>query len=414
MGKNIFFEYLKIALQSIKSQALRTILTALIIAIGITALVGILTAIDAIKSSLTGQFALLGANTFTIQNRGPNIRIGRSGERPKNYPSITYYEAMNFKERMPATRARTSVSFQATGIAEAKYKSLKTNPNVSVMAADENYLHTGGYELESGRNLSLNDIKDAAAVALIGQDIVSNLFPKENPLGKFISIGDARYRIVGVLAPKGNSFGFGGDKSLFIPITKARTKYATASRSFAVNVMALESTELESVVDEATATMRAVRKLKPKEETNFNIIKSDSVSESLIDNLSYVSMAAIIIAAITLLGAAIALMNIMLVSVTERTSEIGIRKAIGAKSNAILSQFLTEAIAICLLGGLAGIIFGILIGNGISMLVGGAFIIPWAWMSLSAIICFLVGLLSGFYPALKASRLDPIESLRYE
>ncbi|QNR24703.1 ABC transporter permease [Croceimicrobium hydrocarbonivorans] len=414
MGKNIFFEYLKIALQSIKSQALRTILTALIIAIGITALVGILTAIDAIKSSLTGQFALLGANTFTIQNRGPNIRIGRSGERPKTYPSITYYEAMKFKEQMPAKRARTSVSFQATGAAEAKYKNLKTNPNVSVMAADENYLHTGGYELESGRNLSLNDIKDAAAVALIGQDIVSNLFAKEDPLGKFISIGDARYRIVGVLAPKGNSFGFGGDKSLFIPITKARTKYATANRSFAVNVMALESTELESVVDEATATMRAVRKLKPKEETNFNIIKSDSISESLIENLSYVSMAAIIIAAITLLGAAIALMNIMLVSVTERTSEIGIRKAIGAKSNAILSQFLTEAIAICLLGGLAGIIFGILIGNGISMLVGGAFIIPWAWMSLSAIICFLVGLLSGFYPALKASRLDPIESLRYE
>ncbi|WP_421754335.1 ABC transporter permease [Croceimicrobium sp.] len=414
MGKNIFFEYLKIALQSIKSQALRTILTALIIAIGITALVGILTAIDAIKSSLTGQFALLGANTFTIQNRGPNIRIGRSGERPKNYPSITYYEAMKFKERMPATRARTSVSFQATGIAEAKYKNLKTNPNVSVMAADENYLHTGGYELESGRNLSLNDIKDAAAVALIGQDIVRNLFPKEVALGKFISIGDARYRIVGILAPKGNSFGFGGDKSMFIPITKARTKYATANRSFAVNVMALESTELESVVDEATATMRAVRKLNPKEETNFNIIKSDSVSESLIENLSYVSMAAIIIAAITLLGAAIALMNIMLVSVTERTSEIGIRKAIGAKSNAILSQFLTEAIAICFLGGLAGIIFGILIGNGISMLVGGAFIIPWAWMSLSAIICFLVGLVSGFYPALKASRLDPIESLRYE
>ncbi len=414
MGKNIFFEYLKIALQSIKSQALRTILTALIIAIGITALVGILTAIDAIKSSLTGQFALLGANTFTIQNRGPNIRIGRSGERPKNFPAITYYEAMNFKERMPATRARTSVSFQATGIAEAKYKNLKTNPNVSVMAADENYLHTGGYELESGRNLSLNDIKDAAAVALIGQDIVSNLFPKESPLGKFISIGDARYRVVGVLAPKGNSFGFGGDKSLFIPITKARSKYATASRSFAVNVMALESADLESVVDEATAIMRAVRKLKPKEETIFNIIKSDSVSESLIDNLSYVSMAAIIIAAVTLLGAAIALMNIMLVSVTERTSEIGIRKAIGAKSNAILSQFLTEAIAICFLGGLAGIIFGILIGNGISMLVGGAFIIPWAWMSLSAIICFLVGLLSGFYPALKASRLDPIESLRYE
>ena len=216
------------------------------------------------------------------------------------------------------------------------------------------------------------------------------------------------------MAAKGNSFGFGGDKSILIPITKARTKYATANRSFAVNVMSMESTQLDAVVDEATATMRAVRKLNPKEETNFNIIRSDSLSENLIDNLQYVSLAAIIIAAITLLGAAIALMNIMLVSVTERTREIGVRKAIGAKSKAILSQFLTEAVAICLLGGIAGIIFGILIGNGTSLLIGGPFIVPWSWMSLSAVLCFVVGLVSGFYPALKASRLDPIESLRYE
>jgi putative ABC transport system permease protein len=157
-----------------------------------------------------------------------------------------------------------------------------------------------------------------------------------------------------------------------------------------------------------------VRKLKPKLEDNFAIIRSDNISESLIDNLKYVSLAAIIIASVTLLGAAIALMNIMLVSVTERTSEIGVRKAIGAKSNAILSQFLTEAIVICLIGGLGGIIFGIAIGNGVSLIIGGSFIIPWTWMLLSAVICFAVGLVSGFYPALKASRLDPIESLRYE
>lgn len=414
MGKSIFFEYLKIALQSIKSQALRTILTALIIAIGITALVGILTAIDTIKASLTGQFALLGANTFTIQNRGPNIRIGRQGERPKNYPSITYYEAMRFKERMPKTQAKSSVSFAATGIAEVSYQGLRTNPNIALMAADENFLATGGYELERGRNLSEADVQNASSVAVIGQEILNSLFAKKNPLGEFIRVGESRYRVIGVLAPKGNSFGFGGDKSVLIPITNARTKYATANRSFAINVMSNESVNLDAAVDQATAKMRSVRKLKPLEETNFNIIRSDSLSESLIDNLSYVSMAAIIIAAITLLGAAIALMNIMLVSVTERTREIGIRKAIGAKSKAILSQFLTEAVAICLMGGFAGIIFGILIGNLTSLLVNGPFIIPWTWMSLSAVLCFFVGLISGFYPALKASRLDPIESLRYE
>lgn len=414
MGKNIFFEYLKIALQSIKSQALRTILTALIIAIGISALVGILTAIDAIKSSLTGEFALLGANTFTIQNRGPNIRIGRSGEQPKNYPPISYYEALRFKERMPKEQSKTSVSFVATGVAQLSYGNESTNPNIAIMAADENYLLTGGYTLESGRNISENDVTNASAVTLIGQEIVNRLFPKVNPVGKMISIGNDRYRVIGVLAPKGNSFGFGGDKSVFIPISKARSKYATANRSFAINVMATDGNALNEVIDDATAMMRAVRKLHPREEDNFNIIKSDSLSESLIDNLSYVSMAAVIIAAITLLGAAIALMNIMLVSVTERTREIGIRKAIGAKSRAILSQFLTEAIAICLLGGFGGIILGIIIGNITSQVVDGPFILPWNWMSLSAILCLLVGLISGFYPALKASRLDPIESLRYE
>lgn len=414
MRKGLFFEYLKIALQSIKSQALRTILTALIIAIGITALVGILTAIDAIKGSLTGQFALLGANTFTIQNRSPNIRIGNRGSRPKYYPSISYYEALRFKEKMPARHAVTSISFMGTSVAEVKFENQSSNPNITVMAIDENYLQSAGYNLSSGRNLSAGDVESSAAVVIIGQELVSKLFPKKDPVGKFISLAGNRFRVIGVLEAKGNSFGFGGDKSAMIPITKGRSLYATANRSFAINVMAKSSGELDAAEGDAIATMRAVRKLKPKQENNFTVVKSDSISETLIDNLAYVSLAAIVIAAVTLLGAAIALMNIMLVSVTERTREIGIRKAIGAKSTAILSQFLTEAIAICLLGGLAGIIFGILIGNGTSLLIGGSFIIPWAWMSLSAIICFVVGLVSGFYPALKASRLDPIESLRYE
>ena len=410
----MFFEYLKIALQSIKTQLLRTILTSLIIAIGITALVGILTAIDVIKLSLTGQFALLGANTFTIQNRSPDIRIGRGGEKPKYYPSISFYEALSFKEKMPYKQASTSVSFMASGTTEVKYENKSTNPNIAVMAVDENYLSTGGYELESGRNFTKNDIDDAEASVMIGQEIVNSLFPKENALGKVIQFAGNRFRIIGILAEKGNSFGFGGDKSILIPITKARTLYATSGRSFAVNVMAKESLNLEEVVSEATAVMRAVRKLKPKSDDNFAIVRSDNLSESLIGNLKYVSMAAVVIASVTLLGAAIALMNIMLVSVTERTQEIGIRKAVGAKSHAILSQFLTEAIVICLIGGFGGIIFGIAIGNAVSAGIGGSFIIPWTWMFLSALLCLGVGLISGFYPALKASQLDPIESLRHE
>ncbi len=407
-------ENIKVALRSIRAQMLRTILTSLIIAIGIMALVGILTAIDAIKVSLTGNFALLGANTFTIQNRGPNIRIGSGGEKPRNYPKITYYEALRFKDRLDDPRALPSVSFQASGIAEVKYQNRVTNPNISVMAVDENYLQTGGYKMEVGRNFSSSEVEEARPVALIGPELKEKLFADEEALGALVRLAGQRYRVVGVLKSKGNSFGFGGDKSIWIPITQARKTYPVSNRSFAINVMASSGDHLESAISQSTALMRAVRKLKPKEEDNFVIVKSDSLSQTLIENLSKVTAAAVLIAAITLLGAAIALMNIMLVSVTERTREIGVRKAIGAKASTIRNQFLTEAIVICFLGGAGGIVLGIAIGNGTSALIGGQFIIPWLWMLVSALLCLIVGLVSGFYPAYKASKLDPIEALRYE
>lgn len=414
MRSGILSENFKIAYQSIKGQMLRTILTALIIAIGIMALVGILTAIEAIKSSLTGQFALLGANTFTIQNRGPNIHIGRRGKKPTVHPNITWHQALSFKEKFTDQPAITSLSYMASAISEVKHGNLTTDPNISIWAADENYLQTAGYEIESGRSISAAEVENASPVALIGQDVKEKLFPNTEPLGKIVQFRNNRYKVIGVLKEKGNSFGFGGDKSIFIPITKARASMSSPNQSYAINVMALQGDMVDHVSMEATVAMRAVRKLAPKEENNFNVVKSDNLSQTLLENLSYVTIAAILIGGITMLGAAIALMNIMLVSVTERTREIGVRKAIGAKAVTIRSQFLTEAILICLIGGAAGIILGITIGNITSSFIGGSFIIPWMWMLMAVVLCLFTGLVSGFYPARKASLLDPIEALRYE
>lgn len=414
MDTAVFRENIRIAFQSIRGQLLRTILTGLIIAIGIMALVGILTAIDAIKSQISGQFALMGANTFSIQNRGPNIHIGRRGERPKSFPAISYREALEFKDKFHDPTAITSLSYIASGTAQVEYQNEKTNPNITVWAADENYLQTGGYEIEDGRNISEAEVDKAAPVALIGQDIKEKLFPNTDVLGKIISIGGKKLKVIGLLAEKGNAFGFGGDKSVFVPISKARAMFSSANQTYSINVMALQGDRIDQVTSEATATMRVVRRLPPREENNFYITKSDNLSQSLLENLKFVTLAAVIIGAITMLGAAIALMNIMLVSVTERTQEIGVRKAIGAKAITIRSQFLTEAVIICLLGGIGGMILGIAIGNAVAGAVGGSFIVPWAWMFLSAVLCLVTGLVSGLYPALKASRLDPIESLRFE
>lgn len=410
----IVLENIYIALRAIRGQLLRTSLTVLIIAIGITALVGILTAIDAIKQSINSNFTSMGANTFTIRNKGQNVRIGRGGGKPKVYRTISYAEANRFKELFSPI-AVTSISGLATFSATIKYGSEKSNPNISVFGADENYLLTMGYQLSSGRNFSSIEQQTAANVVIMGGALARNLFKGNvDPLGKTVSIGSNKYLIIGILKEKGASMGFGGDQNCIIPLNNMRQYFSRPDLSYVINVLAPNANLLPIYIGEATGIFRMVRKVDVFEEDNFEIIKSDNLANILIDNIKYVTLAATVIGFITLLGAAVGLMNIMLVAVTERTREIGIRKAIGATNYMIKQQFLTEAIVICQLGGLLGIILGILIGNGISILVDGGFIIPWTWIITGIIICYIVGLLAGIYPANKASRLDPIEALRVE
>jgi putative ABC transport system permease protein len=406
-------ENIRMALLSIKSQSLRTFLTIMIIALGISALVGILTAIDVIKDSITNNFTTMGANTFNIRNRSSNVRIGGARQKREVFRRISYDEAIRFKEdfKFPSKVGITCVGSRAATI---KYNSEKTNPNIAIFGGDENYLLTAGYDLEDGRNFSSREVESGANVVIIGNEIKIRLFPKQSAIDKVISIGGQKAKVIGVFKEKGSSIGFGGDKMVLLPVLNVRKNFGSNDMSFVLNVLSITPELLDATTAEATGLFRKIRKLGVKERQNFEITRSDNLSTMLIGNLSYVTIAATLIAIITLLGAAIGLMNIMLVSVTERTREIGVRKAIGATSDSIRNQFLIEAVVICQLGGIFGIILGILIGNGVSFFFDQGFVIPWVWMILAAILCFIVGLLSGLIPAVKAAKLDPIDALRFE
>lgn len=407
-------ENIQISLRAIRAQLLRTTLTVFIITIGITSLVGTLTAIDALKSSINSNFTSMGANTFTIRNREMTVRIGRRGKGPKRFRNITYDEAVQFTRNFtfPAT---PSVSTMASMASTVKYGSKKSNPNIRVFGGDEAYMATSGYELEAGRNFSAQECQYGNHVAIVGKDVVDALFSKkDDPVDKIITIGSGKYKIVGVLKSKGNSAGFGGDKVIILPLNNVRQYFSSPNMTFTINVLCPNAQLMETATGEATGVFRVIRKVPLGEEDNFEITKSDNLANLLIDNIKKVTMGATIIGIITLLGAAIGLMNIMLVSVSERTREIGIRKAVGATRSNIRTQFLVEALVICQLGGVIGTLLGMLLGNLIAYFFNVSFIIPWFWIMMSILLCFVVGTLSGWYPALKASRLDPIEALRFE
>ena len=408
-------ENIRLAFNAIRSNLLRASLTLLIIAFGIMALVGILTAIDSAIFSLSNNLSSLGANTFNINPKGANVRGRRDGRQEKRGEPISFREAIEFKERF-SFPANTSVSFRCTGTATIKYGNKKTNPNIPVYAIDENYFITKGYEFETGRNFTSREAMEGSFVAIIGTEIVAELFDgkAEKALAKSISAGNMKLKVIGVLKTRGSSMGQSDDRRVLIPLQTGKRYFAVADQDYDLLVAVTDPTRIDHGVSAATGLFRNVRRLKAAQENDFEITKSDSLIGIIKENTLYFRLAAVGIGLITLLGAAIGLMNIMLVSVTERTREIGVTKALGATRRNILIQFLTEAVTISLMGGIAGIFLGVLIGNIVTLLMGGNFLFPWAWVTIAVVTCIVVGLVSGLYPALKASRLDPIESLRYE
>lgn len=409
---SLFRENIRIALDSIRTQLLRTVLTVLIIAVGVFALVMILSAVKLLENSIAGDFSSMGANTFSIQRYSYDIQV--SGERRKVNPIISYRDIRNFESRYNFPLTQTSVAFTGTTTAEVKYLNKKTDPEVQVLGVNHNFLSNSGLELQDGRDFTVFDIENNNNVCIIGADFLKNLFINENPIDKTVSIRGVKFKVIGVLETKGSTFGNNQDLRVLIPIQIGRGIFSQPNINYSISVKTASTEALDSAYEEAIITFRNVRGLSPVEENNFGMERSDDLLFRIRSITGTLEVGAWVISIITILGSSIALMNIMLVSVTERTREIGVRKSLGAKRKTIASQFLIETIVIGQMGGALGILLGILSGLVFASLVGFEYSLPWAAMTAAVIISFVVAVIAGSYPAAKAAKLNPIESLRYE
>jgi len=424
-----FTDTIKLSWKNISSNRLRTGITVAIIALGICALIWFLTSLKAASNSLTSSFSTMGANAFSIRFKDKNIRFGGGRQRDvvktsksslkeknsNNGKVITYEEAKAFKERYPFP-AKVGIAVRGAGGLVVNNESKKTNPDINVTGGDENYLELNGYKIAYGRNLTAADVESGRNVCLLGAGVAEKLY-SGNPskaVDKIVSVDHIPYRVLGVLEDKGSSAFFNTGKVVITSYNNIRRLYPTQNSSFAIVVMVTDINLMDAAIGEAKGAFRPIRKLDVKEEDNFYIDKSDSIAASLMNNLGFLEKGIIGVALITLLASSIGLMNIMLVAVNERTKEIGLIKALGGTKKDIRNQFLWESILISLLGAVAGIVVGIVLGNLIAMYLNSGLVLLWGWIIGGILVCSLVGLAAGLYPAVKASKLNPIDALRYE
>lgn len=416
--------------KNVKANKLRTAITIIIMALGIFALILIITAIKAASLGLTNSFSTMGANAFGIRYKDRGINFGGGGrksgtqktkaglkeKKSNNGIPITYDEAKAFKQRYSFPGAKVGIALRGANNIVVNSAAKKTNPDVNVTGGDENYLELNGFEIAYGRNFSSTEVDAGRNVCMIGSGVAQKLFPDNNAkaIDAVVNVDHIPYRIIAVLEEKTSSAFFNTSRIVITTVNNIRRQYATQTSSYTVAVMVTNLKLMDMAVGEATATFRPIRNLSVTDDENFFVDKSDSIAQSLLTNLGFLEKGTIGIAFITLIGAAIGLMNIMLVAVNERTKEIGLTKALGATRKDIRSQFLYESVIISLLGAFAGIVMGILVGNIVAVFFKTGFVVPWMWVGIAVVVCTAVGLLAGIIPAVKASKLDPIVALRYE
>jgi len=409
--KNIFKESFWMAIDAIRQNKLRSILTLLGISIGVFSVIGVMTAIRTLESSVESGLNVFAANTFVIQ-KYPSIQIGRRDKKIRNRKNIDYDQFKKLKDRATLP-VLVSVS-EGSSVRNVKYKDKVVKNYVELFGGDEGSLRIFKTYISDGRNIAPDDVRYARNVCVLGMDVVDKLFPFEDPISKKIQIEGLNYHIIGTAERQGEAFGRSQDNYIAIPITNYLQKFSNKWTTLSINVEAASDNDYDKTREEAIGIMRTIRKVKAGEDNDFEIETNDEMIETFSGFTSGIKLFALAVSIIALVVAGIGIMNIMLVSVTERIKEIGIRKAIGATKQDILTQFLMEAVFLSEFGGIVGIILGISGGNIVSIFFNIPAVIPFDWAIIGLVVCSVIGIGFGIYPAWKAAQLDPIESLRFE
>jgi putative ABC transport system permease protein len=405
-------EILKMAWRALSANKLRSALTASGMMVGVFSVISVMTALTAMEHSISDGLTFLGADTFQI-SKYPNGFVSQGDPRYKNRPDITYEQFLGFKRLMQDKAEQVCPKMNINGC-KAIFENKKTNPNVSVIGSNEGFVSVNHFQIQVGRNLSEQDVEYARDVCVIGQQIVRRLFLRVQAVGQKIRINNQQYTVIGVFEYTGGAFGATDDMMVAIPITRFIQNYGSKTQSLRIAIKARDRLVYERTMGWAMGVFREIRKLRPEDSSNFELYSNDTLAMAFTTMAETIKAGAFVVSTIALIAAGISIMNIMLVSVTERTKEIGIRKSIGAKRQQILLQFLLESIFLSLWGAVSGVLLGIMVGNAIAVAVHAKAIFPWAWAVIGILFCSLVGMVFGIYPAHKASLLDPIEALRHE